>query len=212
MKLILFDMDGTIIDPKLGFVRCMNYALESMGEGPVQESELLQYIGPPLDYAFKNIVTNCSDSFIEKCVAKFRERYLDVGWQENHLYDGIDTVLQTLHNKHYNLAICTSRRTDLALKIINHYNYSTIFSDVFGADIGIKKSKLVEDLIKQEKFTPDSWMIGDRSFDISAAKLNGLSSVAVLWGYGSKQELDEYSPDFFVSKPNEITAIIEKHF
>lgn len=212
MKLVLFDMDGTIIDPKLGFVRCINYALDALGEKPVPESELVKYIGPPLDYAFKNIVANCDDTFIEHCVARFRERYLDVGWQENHLYDGIDTVLQTLINENYRLAICTSRRTDLAKKIVDRYNYNTIFSEVYGADIGIKKSSLVESLIKQKRFSADSWLIGDRSFDISAAKLNGLSSIAVLWGYGSKQELEEYSPDFYVSIPDEITGIIKKYF
>ncbi|MFV1982019.1 MAG: HAD family hydrolase [Thiohalomonadales bacterium] len=212
MKLVLFDMDGTIIDPKLGFVRCINYALNAMDEEPVPESELVQYIGPPLDYAFKNIVTNCSDDFVMKCVAKYRERYLDIGWQENHLYQGIDKILQTLQADNYTLAICTSRRTDLALKIINFYGYNSIFSEVYGADIGVKKSTLVENLITQKKFTADSWLIGDRSFDINAAKLNGLHSIAVLWGYGSKQELENCSPDFYVSKPNEIIGIIKNHF
>lgn len=205
-------MDGTIIDPKLGFVRCMNYALDAVGEKPALESELVQYIGPPLDYAFKNIIVNCDDNCVKECVAKFRERYLDVGWKENHLYDGIEPVLQTLHRENYILAICTSRRTDLAQKIIHFYGYNSLFSDVFGADIGVLKSQLVENLIKQQRFNTDSWLIGDRSFDISAAKLNGLKSIAVLWGYGSKQELDDHSPDFFVSEPDEIIEIIKKYF
>ncbi len=212
MKLVLFDMDGTIIDPKLGFVRCMNYALTAMDQKPVDESELTQYIGPPLDYAIKEIVPNCNDDFVEKCVLKFRERYLDLGWKENHLYDGIESILQTLHAEAYTLAICTSRRTDLAKKIINHYDYNTIFSEVFGADIGLKKSDLIKNLIQQQRFTAESWMIGDRSFDINAAKLNNLKSIAVLWGYDSKQELENCEPDFFVSSPAEIKTIIKNHF
>lgn len=212
MKLVLFDMDGTIINPKLGFVRCINYALAALDQPSVPESELEQYIGPPLDYAFKSIVSDHSEQFIALCIAKFRERYIDIGWQENHLYQGIDKVLQTLHQNNYNLAICTSRRPDLAQKIINYYNYNSIFSEVYGADVGIKKSSLVQSLIQQERFSANSWLIGDRRFDISAAKLNGLSSIAVLWGYGSKQELEQHQPDYFVSKPDEIITIINKHF
>jgi len=213
MKLVLFDMDGTIIDPKLGFVRCINYALDALGIESVPENKLVQYIGPPLDYAFKKIVAdNSNEALITDCIIKFRERYLDVGWQENHLYGGIDTVLQTLHAKNYDLAICTSRRTDLAQKIIDHYEYGTIFNAVYGADVGLKKSTVVADLIQQQQFTTDSWLIGDRSFDMSAANLNGLHSIAVLWGYGSKEELEEYSPNFIVKAPDEITTIIEQHF
>jgi len=212
MKLVLFDMDGTLIDPKLGFVRCINYALKALDQPPVSESELEQYIGPPLDYAFKNIVPDHTEQFITQCIAKYRERYIDLGWQENHLYPGIDKVIQTLHQQNYKLAICTSRRQDLAQKIIDHYDYNVIFSEVFGADIGIKKSSMVKTLIEQGRFTSDSWLIGDRRFDISAAKLNGLRSIAVLWGYGSMQELQEHEPDFFVSKPHEIVSIINEHF
>ncbi len=205
-------MDGTIIDPKQGFVRCINYALASMDEPVVAESELVQYIGPPLDFAFKNIVPNCSVSFVNNCVVKYRERYLDVGWRENYVYDGIDSLLRSLHNNNIELAICTSRRTDLAQKIIDHYDYNAIFSEVYGADIGVKKSSLVADLIKQQKFLSNSWLIGDRHFDMSAAKQNGLGSVAVLWGYGSKSELAEYSPDYYANRPNDINELITKYF
>ncbi len=212
MKLILFDMDGTLIDPKLGFVRCINYALKELTEKTLHESVLVNYIGPPLDYAFKKILGSYTEQLIEQCVAKFRERYVDVGWQENHLYSGIDSVLATLHDKNYELAICTSRRTDLALKIINHYGYDVLFKRIFGADVGIKKSQVIKNLMAQGSVHSDSWLIGDRSFDISAAKLNGLQSIAVLWGYGTKQELEECAPDYFVKQPAELLPILDKNF
>jgi phosphoglycolate phosphatase len=79
--LILFDLDGTISDPLEGIGKSINYALTHLGYEPLEIAELAQYVGPPLDETFKRITGNDSES--KKFVAKYRERYGDVGYSEN---------------------------------------------------------------------------------------------------------------------------------
>ncbi len=82
---LIFDLDGTISDPAVGIGRSINYALQHFGYPIIQDHEVPQYIGPPLDATFHALSGNVSSEHIAALVAKYRERYADVGFSENML-------------------------------------------------------------------------------------------------------------------------------
>jgi phosphoglycolate phosphatase len=113
-ELVLFDLDGTLSDPLVGIGRSINYALSHYGYEPVELSQLAEHIGPPLDQAFKQNTGVQAQAGLNAVVAKYRERYADVGYSENVLYPGIREALSTFSAAGVPLAVCTSNRVDFA--------------------------------------------------------------------------------------------------
>ena len=206
---LIFDLDGTISDPKDGIVRSLNYALVNHGFASQDESQLITYIGPPLDSAFKAITKSDNAALISSLVDSYRERYADVGFSENILYDGIPKVLGQLSAvSGITLSICTSKRVDFAERILDMFDLRHLFSFVNGGDVGIEKWQQLQSLKQQGDISHKSLMIGDRYIDLTAAHKNGLPSAGVLWGYGSLDELKEHEPAHIFSNPSELLSLV----
>jgi phosphoglycolate phosphatase len=203
--LILFDLDGTISDPLDGIGRSINHALVHFGYGPLKLSELAQYIGPPLDETFKKITGNEVES--QKLVAKYRERYGDIGYTENILYPGIAEALLELYKTNTPIALCTSKRQDFAERILDMFGLIHYFQFINGGEIGIPKSRQIESLLSQGQVSKSTVIIGDRSVDMIAAHKNGLNAGGVLWGYGSQAELLSEKPLYLFSSPSELMQL-----
>lgn len=206
---LVFDLDGTISDPRDGIVRSINYALESYGFGCRAENELCSFIGPPLDVAFAALTGSDDGTLIKSLVTKYRERYSDVGYSENALYEGISDVLSRLSSiEELKLVLCTSKRVDFAERILELFSLREHFCFVSGGDVGIEKWQQLEELLKQGKINSKSVMIGDRFIDVTAAQKNELDSAAVLWGYGSHIELSQHNPSHIFSSPSELLGLV----
>ena len=200
--LLLFDLDGTLTDPIVGFTRSLNYALEHGGFAPVQPSVTAQYVGPPLDVAFRGLTGSSEDSLIRALVSKYRERYSDIGFAETTIYPGITSALEVLDAGGARMAVCTSKREDFAQRIVALLGLAERFRFVAGADIGISKSLQIAELRRVGNVTGRCVMIGDRGVDLVAAHDNGLAAGAVLWGYGSRSELEAESPEHVFDEPS----------
>lgn len=203
---IIFDLDGTISDPRDGIVRSMNYALAEHDLPCRKEQDLERYIGPPLDDAFKALSGSDDTKLILSLVSKYRERYSDIGFSENSLYQGVVSSLNTLSKQHP-LAVCTSKRTDFAERILSLFEIRSLFEFVSGGDVGITKTSQLSDLITAKVIGSGSIMVGDRDLDLIAAHNNGLKSVGVLWGYGSHKELSLQSPSLILKSTSELSNI-----
>ena len=203
---IVFDLDGTISDPKDGIVRSMNYALAEHGLAVRSEQELQRYIGPPLDSTFKELSNSSDSKLILSLVAKYRERYSEVGFSENKLYEGVVSSLESL-NQHTPLAVCTSKRADFAERILTLFEIRHLFEFVNGGDVGITKVAQLSDLRSAGTIGSGSIMVGDRNVDLIAAHQNGLKSVGVLWGYGDYEELSFEQPSMILQSPSELIKI-----
>ena len=166
-----------------------------------------QYIGPPLDHAFGSRLASVTPEHIGELVAKYRERYAEVGFAENVMYPGIPEALYALDAAGIPLGLCTSKRADFAESILELFDLRHYFRFVSGGDVGIRKSDQLAALVKRGVITTSATMIGDRSIDILAARENGLKSVAVLWGHGSRDELQGALPDAFVGSPQELVTL-----
>jgi len=205
---VLFDLDGTLSDPLLGIGRSINYALAHLGYEPVELSKLAVHIGPPLDDAFRFITGEHAPERVSAFVVKYRERYADIGYAENVLYPGIPEALARLQAAGVPLGVCTSKRSDFAERILEMFGLRACFRFVSGGDIGIKKWQQIESLLAQGLVSTSSVMVGDRSVDMIAAHRNGLQAAGVLWGHGSREELEGEQPRYLLTQPSEIHRLL----
>ena len=186
----ILDLDGTVSDPTVGFARSINYALQQFGYGAVPNSVVSNYIGPPLDFTFRELTGTASASHVDELAARYRERYGEIGYAENVLYPGIAQELRQLSEIGIPLGICTSKRVDFAERILELFEPRHHFHFVSGGEIGISKEQQLQALLASGLVGPGSLMVGDRAIDIHAANANGLAGVGVLWGHGSREELE----------------------
>ena len=137
---LVFDLDGTISDPKEGIVKSLNYSLSAHGFETQDQGELSRFIGPPLDNTFIAITKSDDAELISSLVSKYRERYSDIGFSENVLYEGIPEALEHLSSiPDIKLGICTSKRVDFAERILDLFGLRHFFFFVNGGDVGIEK-------------------------------------------------------------------------
>lgn len=210
MQPLIFDLDGTISDPAVGIGRSINHALAAFGYPEIGEEEVSGHIGPPLDATFRRIAPGASDATIHGMVARYRERYGEVGYAENLVYPGIREALRHLAAHGVQMGICTSKRVDFAQRILTLFELRPYFAFVCGGDIGIRKDEQLRALVEQGTVSRDATMIGDRAVDMTAARANGLRSIGVLWGFGSREELMEAVPDQLLSAPVELKGLARR--
>lgn len=209
---LVFDLDGTISDPSVGIARSLDYALTACGYPPLGEGDVARLIGPPLDEAFRSIVGNVAEERIVALVAKYRERYAELGFSENVVYPGIAQALRELDAAGIVLGVCTSKRVDFAERILDRFDLRAHFRFVSGGDVGVTKEAQLAALVGERRIDASATMIGDRAVDIVAAKSNGLASIGVLWGFGSATELQDAAPDRLLAAPHELTDAVLARF
>jgi phosphoglycolate phosphatase len=158
-----------------------------------------------LDESFREITGNDRDTVA--LVAKYRDRYGEIGYAENVVYPGITQALLTLSQANIPMAICTSKRQDFARRILELFDLIHHFQFISGGEVGVFKYQQIESLRSDGKVSKSTMMVGDRHIDLIAAHKNGLKSGGVLWGYGSESELRNESPLYLFRSPNELTQL-----
>ncbi len=205
--LLLFDLDGTLSDPLVGIGRSINYALAHYGYAERELEQLSVHIGPPLDETFKALTGVATPSHIHALVAKYRERYADVGYSENVLYPGIPEALAALGKAGIPMGVCTSKRVDFAEKILEMFNLRPHFHFVSGGEIGIHKWQQMQALLADGQVSTSSVMVGDRAVDMVAAHHNDLAAAGVLWGHGTRGELAHEQPRYLLASVAELLPL-----
>ncbi|MCB1671832.1 MAG: HAD-IA family hydrolase [Gammaproteobacteria bacterium] len=204
---LIFDLDGTLGDPRTGIHRCINHAMEYYGYPPVAEECVVALIGPPLDEIFRRLLPEADQSTLIDLVSRYRERYAEMGYAESRLYPGIPEALQALSESGLRLGVCTSKRSDFAEQILTLFKLRSLFAFVSGGDVGIAKSTQLSELLSDGEIDHQAIMIGDRYIDIESARANGLRSIGVLWGFGDYQELLMAGADVILDKPADLKRL-----
>ncbi|MBB4041354.1 phosphoglycolate phosphatase [Microvirga flocculans] len=199
----LFDLDGTLTDPKTGITRSVQHALERLGR-PVLEADALTWmIGPPLAAGFAKLLGGSDE--VQDAVRLYRERYSEVGLFENEVYAGIPALLQDLRDRDVRLFVATSKLQVFARRILDHFGLSGFFHGIYGSEPDHRnadKSDLIRFILDRERIDPaQAVMIGDREYDAIGARANGLSAIGITWGYGSRQELLDAGVACLVDEP-----------
>ena len=211
---IFFDLDGTLTDPALGITNSFIHALKFYGMEIPSYEELCKLIGPPLPYSFETTFGFDHDKAME-AVGKYREYFSTKGLFENKVYDGIPELLQALKEKGKHLVVATSKPEEYSIRIIEHYRLSQYFDFVCGSlmdESRSKKAEVIAYALERCGLGEDQknkvLMVGDRFHDIEGAKANGLKSCGVLFGYGSRQELEEAGADYIVKSVKDLLDLI----
>ena len=197
-RYILFDLDGTLSDPKVGICTSFQYALSKLGIDEPDIDKLEPVIGPPLKESFANMY-NLGEEEIQQGITYYRERYSDVGKFENEIYPGIPELLRDLKKKDRVVAVSSSKPTVYVEEILEHFGIREYFDYVVGALLDgtrDKKEDIINETIRQmfdgaEPDYDEIVMVGDRKYDIEAAINVGISNIGVTYGYGSREELEE---------------------
>lgn len=212
---ILFDLDGTLTDPKIGITSCVQYALRAFGIDEPDLDKLEVFIGPPLKDSFMEFY-GFDAKKADKAVEKYRERFHEKGIYENEIYPGIQTMLEVLHNSGKKLAIASSKPTPLVERVLDYFHIKQYFDYIVGSNFDStrgKKEEVVAEALRlmlpaklaQTEQKSNVAMVGDRRFDIEGAKAHGLTSVGVSFGYAPEGELEKAGADFIVDTVEELT-------
>lgn len=210
-KAVLFDFDGTLMDSSEGIFKSLVYAFEADGKPVPDEATLRKFIGPPIYDSFKNLF-GYKDEKIDWMIAKYRERYRAIGYREVEVYAGIPALLQRLHQNGIKIATASSKPRVFVEKILEEQNLLSYFSYIGGTEfdnISSDKTKIIENAMRALGVSPaETLMVGDRLYDICGAKGAGVPCIAVLYGFGSREEFLEYGADYIVGTAKEIETLI----
>ena len=220
MKAVLFDLDGTLTDPREGITRSIAYALERLGLQPPPLDQLTFAIGPPLRDSLAKLLAggsplgdrNPTPADVERALAIYRERFGDVGLFENRPYDGIGEALSAIAQTGTQLYVATSKPFVYAKRIVDHFGLDAHFVAVHGCELDgtreLKRELLAHLLAKHSLDPGETVMVGDRGVDMDAARHHGLTGIGALWGYGSREELDDAGAHVLCESPALLPTLV----
>jgi phosphoglycolate phosphatase len=211
MRHLLFDLDGTITDSAPGIVACLNHALAEMGHPHAAADDLRGLIGSPLRTIFEHLLQSTDAQAVDRAVTCYRARFASIGLVENRLFPGIADALRELHSRGHRLQIVTAKPAQVAQRVVDHFQVAQLFDAVHGPsgdDRSYDKANFVFAALRVVEHAggrrEDVLMIGDRLDDIRAARANGVRCAAVMWGYGSREELIAARPDVHIETVDEL--------
>lgn len=212
-KYLLFDLDGTLTDPKEGITTSVQYSLKSFGIDEPDLDKLEPFIGPPLKDSFMKYY-GFNEEQAQKAIVKYREWFSPTGIFQNRIYPGTAQMLAALKNEGKVLAVASSKPTVFVEKILNHFEIRQYFDVVVGSELnGVRGSKeeVVEEALRQLSASIDkehTAMIGDREFDVFGGKEHGLTTVGVTFGYAGEGELEAAGADYIVNTVEELRRLL----
>ncbi|RDU23972.1 HAD family hydrolase [Anaerosacchariphilus polymeriproducens] len=213
---ILFDLDGTLTDPKEGITKCVQYSLKHFDIEEEDLDQLEHFIGPPLMEQFMECY-GFDQRTAELAVEKYRERYSKIGILENQIYPGIKKLLEELKYAGKVISLASSKPTVYCKEIVERFGIADYFQVIVGSELDgrrTNKAEVIEEALnclqikEEEKY--NVIMVGDRSHDIIGAKKNGLTTIGVKIGYAKEGELEEAGADYIVESIDKLHELLFK--
>ncbi len=226
---VLFDLDGTLTDPKEGITKCVQYALADFGIIEPDLDNLTCFIGPPLLQSFMGYY-GFSEEEAERAVAKYRERFSTIGLFENSVFDGVHEMLEKLKASGKVICLATSKPEVYAKRIIEKYGVYKYFDIIVGSELDgrrTNKAEVIEEVLRQITVKAENdaatvkakpignirekaIMVGDRHHDIDGAKACSMESIGVRFGYAGPGELEEAGATYIVDTVKDLEELLLK--
>ena len=205
----VFDFDGTIAQSGIGITRSVAYALEKLNQPVPDMAELMRFVGPPLFTSFRDF-RGLSEEDSERAVALYRERYGVTGLFEADIYEGITPILKALKQAGARVCVASGKPEKFLRRIIEHFDLTPYIDDVAGPDMSSHSSdKTAQVLAVLGGVDPArACMIGDRCFDVDAGRALGMHTIAVEYGYGSREEFEASGADEIAATVDELRSML----
>lgn len=210
---VLFDLDGVIVDSRDAIARSINHALEGHGIAPRPEADLYPVIGAPLHDVFADLLREAGkdETLSASCIARYRERYGEASLVETKAYEGMPELIEALA-PHARLGVATTKPAEYACPILQAVGVLDLFEVVVGSPLHTHRSEgkatTIARALDSLGIRAPGTMVGDRRFDMEGGRANGLRTVGVLWGEGTRQELEAAGADVLVDRPAELLAAL----
>jgi len=209
-KTILFDLDGTLTDSGEGIINCAILALEHFGLPIPSREEMRVFVGPPLHESFINHGVPADQA--DEAIRIYRSRYIPIGKFENTPYPGIRELLETLKAAGHKLFVATSKPEKMSIEILEHFDLAKYFDQICGATMDTSRSSkeaVIEYLLHRNGRADNMIMVGDTKFDVLGAKLHGIPTIGVSWGYGKVEDLRDAGAVAIANTAEELLAFLE---
>lgn len=208
----LFDLDGTLTNPRLGITKSVRYALIRLGLEAPDLDALTKFIGPPLRDSFEQFY-HLSRADAERAVAAYREYFEDVGIYENALLPGVAHLLRNLREADRLVILATSKPTIYSERILERFNVRSFFTHVVGSNLDgtmTDKAEIIAQILTLHAVPPATRcvMVGDREHDIIGARAHGMDSIGVTCGFGSDQELRSAGATYIAQSMTQVHNIL----
>lgn len=214
----LFDLDGTLTDPREGITKSVQYGLECIGIDEPDLKKLEIFIGPPLLDSYMGMY-GLDEETARKAISFYRERFVPIGIFENALFPEVPKMLESLKNRGIHLAVASSKPQTFVHQILKHFEIEEYFEVIVGSELDGRrtaKEEVVEEALRllgvldmpNEQRFKGCAMIGDRKFDIQGAKAFGLTGVGVRFGFAPEGELEAEGADYIADTIEELTDFL----
>lgn len=213
-NIILFDLDGTLLNTEEGISKCVRYALEKFGIQESDQKKIRRFIGPPLFDSFQREY-GFSEEDSWKAVAYYRERYDDVGVWECELYPKIEETLQKLQEKGYRIGVASSKPEKFCPLLLEHFGIAKYFEVIGGAASDGKagsKAAVLTEVLKRFEVTDRSEvvLIGDTRYDALGAKEVGVDCIGITYGFEPDVDSMRAAGAYICDTLEEVAAHLEK--
>ena len=210
-KTILFDLDGTLTDSGEGIINCALLALNHYGIQVADRNAMRVFVGPPLRDTF--IKFGVPEDEAANAIEIYRSRYVPIGAYENVPYPGIRELLERLKAEGHRLCVATSKPEEMSINILKHFGLDGYFEIICGAsldDSRSSKDKVIEYLLEKTGHQENTVMVGDTKFDVLGAKVHGIPTVGVSWGYGQVQDMVDAGAVYIADTMEELYQALTK--
>ncbi len=215
--ILLFDLDGTIINSMEGVTRSVEYALNELGIQVEDRASLTSFIGPPLTVGFPKNYPQLTPEQVDFAISKYRERYHTKGVNEHCLYDGVRELIISLNKSGRRLILATSKPLYFAKQIMDHYELTQYFEDVVGCGLNGElntKAEVINHALEKNGLLnskKDILMVGDTHYDVVGAHANELECIGVLYGFGNEEDLKQANVDYIAADMNALAEFLNSH-
>ena len=192
-KVVLFDLDGTLLDTSEGIFNSVRFAEKSLGLDPIPEEKLKTFIGPPPMSSYMANYGLPKEKAIE--ATNLHRLYgFERGVYEAKVYDGVPELLRILKTNEIKLGICTLKRQDIAEKVLTYFNLIDYFDVIVGIDTqeSLTKADTINIALASlnHRRKSDVVLIGDSLYDAEGAEDAGVDFIGVLYGFGFDENLE----------------------